>query len=184
MKRRAARIGTLLCLLGSVALAYASDVGIEYKLSGNTYSYTVANHSLSQSVELFDIFFPDIQSPDAFNYSGIAASATPANWIGSGTEPSAVDLGGFVEFSSLISGIGVGHSQNGFEATFNHTGSANPGSQFFLVFDENLNVIASGYTVHGQSVPDACGWLCYLLAALPIAGLRFRELFRHRSPVA
>jgi hypothetical protein len=170
---------TALALLGSTALLSAADVVIDYTLSGNTYTYNVENNSLAAGVSFFDIFFNVDFTPNNFDYNSITASAVPAGWTGTQYQPSAVDLGGIVEFSGPA--IPSASSLTGFDATFNYTGSPTPGpgSQFFEVFDPTtFDVLASGWTAPATppppSVPDQCTWLSYLFAGLTLGAMRLR----------
>jgi len=103
----------------------------------------------------FDIYFPASSSPDAFSYSNLTeiANPDPTTWtptIISPSEPG--DLTAiYIEDASLSSpGIASGQSLGGFSVTFDYSGTATLGFQYFEFYDPTdygEGAIYSGMTV-------------------------------------
>jgi len=175
MKRTLAITSLMLVLVGSLVSAKAAT-SIAYDLTslgGNQwqYSYTADNNTLGVPITDFLVYFPDVVSPDNFSYA-LLGGTTPAGWTLSKIQPSAVNLGGYAEFSG--GSIPVGSSVGGFTVGFSYTGSGTLGSQHFEVYDPNFNLLDSGQTTpkgpHG--VPEGGTTLVYaLLAGLSLLGV-------------
>jgi hypothetical protein len=172
MKRLITIAGTVLVLVGLTVSVKADMLDITYTLTtgggGGTYDYTVWNNSLSGPLTDFLIYFPDVQSPDAFNYV-LNSAVNPAGWSSSLFQPSAIDLGGYVEWTALTA-IAPGGALSGFGASFLYSGSATLGSQYFEVYDQDFNVLTSGWTTVIPE-PSTCGLLTFLLAGMGVRGV-------------
>jgi hypothetical protein len=159
--------------VGATSLVHA-QYQVAYDLLNNgadyTYDYTVFNQA-GDPLKDFLIYFPDVASTEAFSYN-LTSSTQPGGWTGTLVPPSAIDLGGFIEFLTAGGGILPGTSLGGFSATFEYNSPNNTplGSQAYEVYDANFDLVASGRTVPTQppGVPEQASSLSWALA---IAGL-------------
>ena len=165
----------MLLLVGSLVSANATS--ITYNLSslgGNQwqYNYLINNNTLGSSIMDFLIYFPSVQSPDSLNYTLLGGTA-PGGWSLSTFQPSAVNLGGFAEFSG--GSIPVGNTLSGLTVAFSYTGSGLLGSQYFEVYDPNtFDLLDSGPSTPRDlpGVPDGgATFTCALLAGLSLFGM-------------
>ena len=122
------------------------------------YTYTVTNNTSLVDFSDFVIYFPGVSSVSAFDYSNITVTGNPdpANWDVVAAEPSAINLGGYIDALALLNPLASGASVSGFTVSFDYAGSLSPASQQFDIFDSTFNLIDTGFTVPGQatSVPE------------------------------
>lgn len=153
----------------------AGIVDIQYTLSGgNVYGYTVHNNSLGSPLTDFVVYFPDITGPGEYTNLGGTVLDSPIGWTGTPFEPTAITLNGLVDWSTGGAGIPNGGVLDGFEISFNYSGSGSPGSQFFEVYDAGFNLLASGFTT--PLIPEPASSLaCAILLGFSVVGLRLRR---------
>ena len=173
---------TTLILATLLAAAAAEATTIKFQvtsLGGNNYRYDwlVHNSSLAVDIEDFAIFFSEVTLPEATN---LAVSASPSNWADQVVPESGgpTPLAGYYE-AWLDSGVGIapGDSLGGFAATCMWTGGANgPGSQYFEIYDANLQLIDVGHTIPmgGGQIPE-WGSLTLFFVGLGPIGLAIRR---------
>ncbi|HEV8543140.1 MAG TPA: hypothetical protein VGR78_12165 [Verrucomicrobiae bacterium] len=164
-------------ILSSALLVWAGAslqaTTIDYNLvslGGNQwkYTYTVENDTIAGAITDFLIYFPSLSSSDAFNYT-LDSTITPTGWNGSLFAPSAVDLGGFAEWSG--GSIPAGGSDGVFGVEFTYTGTERLGQQSFEVYDDNFNLLDSGSTSRaGAAVPEQTATMTFAVLALACLG--------------
>ena len=150
--------------------AQAQSVALQFNLSSPTsYEYTVSNVSLGSSLKDFVIWFPDESGPG--DYQNLSILGSPSGWTGAPAEPTAISLNGYVEWYTSGTGIAVGQSLGGFSVSFSNLGSGSPGSQYFKVYDDSFNELASGWTTPVPE-PSETAMATLLAAGLWVVGRR------------
>lgn len=153
MKKSILFVFPVFILLGLISTAGAAQIG--YMLtdfgSGNWgYSYTITNNDISGGLYVFDIYFPTVSSPEAFNYSNFTETANPdpTNWSSTIFPPSNPgDLSAIYDVEAQNTPLALNASLYGFEVSFTYTGSAVLGSQYFEIYNTDFNLLESGDTV-------------------------------------
>jgi hypothetical protein len=173
MKRILTIVFGLVLVLGMALPAAATE--ILYTLtdlgSGNwEYDYTVSNTQLAVPLGDFVVYFPDVASSSYLDYT-LISSTEPTGWTGFLSQPSAIDLGGYYEAYNWSTPIGVGATLSGFSVQFHYAGTAELGSQYFEVYDENLALVDSDYTKAGGGPPVVPEPSTIILLGSGIAGL-------------
>jgi|ERR1035441_2062469 hypothetical protein len=140
------------------------------------YSYTIAP-SMTGALYEFDIYFPSISSPDAFNYSNITevANPDPTNWTPTIIPPSEPgDLAAiYIEDASLSSpGIASGQSLGGFSVTFDYSGTAALGCQYFEVYDPTDYPAGAIYSGMTAPIPEPSSLMLLVSVMSLLFGLR------------
>lgn len=181
MKRILPIAGAALMVCGATTSIQAAS--INYELTGNTYSYTVNNNSLGNSLTDFIIYFPDVGGNTGINYTDytLGAATGPSGWTFDVYQPSSITLGGFVEWYTTGIGIDVNGSLSGFSATFSHTGTGTdtPASQYFEVYANIIDPVDSGYTTSG--VPEPSTWFPEVIAVAFLASIGRSRLFAKQN---
>ena len=175
----------MVCSLAFGGSATALATTIEYSISnlGGTewqYTYTVKNDSLLTDLEDVAIFFPElwpVTDPTLFTNISVAGLPQPGGWTATAFQWSAIDLGGYVDFSSGT-GLAPGASLGGFNVKFNYSGSGTPGSQYFEIYDSAFNLLDDGYTVLA-GIPEPAS---LSLFAIGLAGLFARRRLQTSNP--
>jgi len=156
-------------LLTSMA-AKAQVLNIQFNLvAPNTFEYTVSNVSLGLPLKDFVVWFPEESGPG--EYQNLTVLGSPSNWTGSAAEPTAISLNGYVEWNTGGEGIANGSSLGGFSVSFNNVGTSIPGSQYFKVYDDSFNEVASGWTTPVPE-PAETAMASLLAAGIWVAGTR------------
>lgn len=142
-----------------VALLYscaASAIVVEYEVSdlGSSvyqYDYRITNDDMVQGIEEFAIFF------DSSLYSDLAVTGTAVGWdsVVYQPDPSLPD-DGLLDGLSMVGGLRLGESIDGFSVSFTWLGGALlPATQFFTVYDPStFDVLASGVTAESSGGGD------------------------------
>jgi hypothetical protein len=161
-------------LFSRVCSVYAAT--IEYSinnLSGNSweYLYSFKNDTPLGDFSVFTIYFPEVSSSSAFDYSNISIIANPdaTNWNMFAAAPSAIELGGYIEALSM-SPLAAGASVGGFKVGFDFLGIGTPGSQQFDIFNSTYDLIETGSTVLAQQSPTIPEPSILLLLGIGLSG--------------
>lgn len=160
----------------AICASRSNPVTIEYLLSGDNYSYTVTNN-MQVPLQDFAIFFPKVSAPDAKYYT-LNGSTSPGGWSSVLFQPSAIDLGGFVEWyggSIAPNGGSLSGFMVNFSYDFANPLATTPSSQYFEVYDANFALLDSGQTIllPIPGVPEPSPTMAYLLlAVLCLAAMR------------
>ena len=161
------------------AVRAGSLVAINYDLSSaNTYEYTVKNVGLSQPLTDFVIYFPSESGPGEYTDIGAVRLDSPTGWTPAAYEPSALSLNGFVEWTASGAGLAVGDSLTGFAVSFTYSGTGTPGSQDFVVYDANFDMVARGTTT---AVPEPSSLAGAAMLGLVAVGTGLQRRLRARE---
>lgn len=183
LKPSLARLGSvaLACagmMLGGVAHA-SPPLGVSFDLinngAGNFDYHYILNNTGPAAVSDVLIYFPDVTTPVNFAYT-LNSGTSPAGWSVSLIQPSAINLGGYAEWTGTL---GAGSSLSGFGVNFNYSDTASLGSQYFEVYDWDFVVTDSGWTQPAEhGVPDSANTAACLVGALLALACVRRRLVR------